>query len=66
MTREEELDIREELRIAKKVIEEYREENSNLLDVLIRIDNAIDKQKLNDRFGHTQLYIKEAIEKAQR
>lgn len=66
MTRDEELDIRQELRIADKVIEEYKEENSNLLNALIRIDKAIDNQKLNDRFGHTQQYVKEAIEKAQR
>jgi len=65
MTREEELDIRQELRIAKKVIEEYKEENSNLLNVLIRINKAIDDQQLNDRFGHTQQYVREAIRKAQ-
>ena len=34
MTREEELDIRQELRIAKKVIEEYKEENKILLEAL--------------------------------
>ena len=34
MTREEELDIRQELRIAKKVIEEYKEENEILLNTL--------------------------------
>ena len=65
MTHEEELDIRQELRISNKVIEEYKEENSNLLNALIRIDKAIDNQKLNDRFGHTQQYVKEAIEKTQ-
>ena len=65
MTREEEEDIRQELRIANKVIEEYKEENGSLLNALIRIDKAIDHQKLNDRFGHTQQYVREAIKKAQ-
>ena len=58
-------DIRQELRIANKVIEEYKEENGSLLNALIRIDKAIDHQKLNDRFGHTQQYVREAIKKAQ-
>jgi len=34
MTREEELDIRQELRIAKKVIDEVKEENTILLSAL--------------------------------
>ena len=34
MTREEELDIRQELRITKKVVEEYKEENKMLLDFI--------------------------------
>ena len=34
MTHEEELDIRQELRIANKVIEEYKEENKLLLSAL--------------------------------
>ena len=34
MTREEELDIRQELRITKNVIEEYKEENKLLLNAL--------------------------------
>ena len=35
-----------------------------LLEALQRVDKAIDDMKLNDRFGHTQMYIKQAINKA--
>jgi hypothetical protein len=66
MTREEELDIRQELRIAKKVIDEVKEENEMLLNALKRVNKAIDSMKLNDRFGHTQQYVREAIEKAEK
>ena len=65
MTREEELDIRQELRIANKVIEEYKEENEMLLSALKRVNKAINNMKLNDRFGHTQQYAREAIQKAE-
>ena len=35
-----------------------------LLNALIRVDKAINYMKLNNRFGHTQQYVKEAIKKA--
>jgi len=59
------LDTEQQLRISKQVIEEVKEENEMLLNTLIRVNKAIDDMKLNDRFGHTQQYIREAINKAQ-
>tara|TARA_B110000208_G_scaffold156552_1_gene189939 strand:- start:220 stop:501 length:282 start_codon:yes stop_codon:yes gene_type:complete len=35
-----------------------------LLDALQRVEKAINKMGLNDRFGHTQQYVREAINKA--
>ena len=35
-----------------------------MIDALIRINKAIDDMELNDRFGHAQQYVREAIEKA--
>jgi hypothetical protein len=35
-----------------------------LLEALQRVEKAINDMKLNDRFGHTQQYIREAINKA--
>lgn len=42
-----------------------KEENEMLLNALKRVNKAIDDMKLNDRFGHTQQYIREAIQKAE-
>lgn len=43
---------------------ELIEENEMLLSALKRVNKAINNMKLNDRFGHTQQYVKEAIDKA--
>ena len=55
----------QQLRISKQVIDEVKEENEMLLNALKRVNKAIDDMKLNDRFGHTQQYIREAIQKAE-
>jgi len=59
------LDTEQQLRISKQVIEELKEENEMLLNALKRVNKAIDDMKLNDRFGHTQQYVREAIKKAE-
>ena len=59
------LDTEQQLRISKQVIEELKEENEILLNALKRVNKAIDDMKLNDRFGHTQQYVREAIQKAE-
>ena len=45
-------------------LEELRSENKRLLWTLIKVNNAIDDLGLNDRFGHTEVYVKRAIEKS--
>ena len=42
-----------------------KNENALLLSTLKMVDKAIDDMKLNDRFGHTQTCLKEAIDKAE-
>lgn len=59
------LDVEDQLRVTQKVVSELKEENEMLLKALVRVNKDIDDQKLNDRFGHTQTYIREAIAKAQ-
>ncbi len=39
-------------------------QRDELLEALQRVDKAIDDMKLNNRFGHTQMYVKEAIKNA--
>ena len=59
------LDTKQKLRISKQLIDELKEENEMLLNALKRVNKAIDSMKLNDRFGHTQQYVREAIKKAE-
>jgi hypothetical protein len=59
------LDTKEKWRISKQVIDELNEENQMLLNALKRVNKAIDDMKLNERFGHTQQYVREAIQKAE-
>lgn len=61
----EKLDTEQQLKISKQVIDEVKEENEMLLNALKRVNKAIDDMKLNDRFGHTQQYIRETIKKAE-
>ena len=65
MTREEELDIRQELRIANKVIEEYKEENENLLKALIGLVDQIENEHCSEYIDELQEEARKAIEKAQ-
>tara|TARA_R110002012_G_scaffold241495_1_gene415695 strand:+ start:272 stop:475 length:204 start_codon:yes stop_codon:yes gene_type:complete len=59
------LDTEQQLRISKQVINELKQENEMLLNALKKVNKAIDNMKLNDRFGHTQQYVREAIKKAE-
>ena len=59
--------IHEEIDAVLELINSYKKiesQNKDLLVALKKVDKAIDAMKLNDRFGHTQFYIKEAINKA--
>ena len=44
---------------------ELLEQRNELLDALKRVEKSINEQDLNSRFGHTILYVREAIIKAQ-